>query len=632
MTRQQSLLVVDDNEIDREAVVRALKGHYRVAEADSAEHGLQLFEQVRPDCVLLDYRLPDAEGIDVLRELVRGGGAVVVFTGQGNQKLAVEAMKEGALDYLVKEALDSKVLLLAVRSAIERSSLRRDLAASESRTEALLRTIPDAIVRLDRDGQYLDLLGAADGYPFPRDQIVGRNVRELLPPEMAERVLAAIHDALDGGGTGTAEVELEGPPKRWLESRCSRYGEDEVVFIVRNQTERHNLEERMRTAQRMEAVGRLAGGVAHDFNNMLTVIQGYASLLIDDLHENDPARADIQVIIDATKRSSGLVSQLLTFSRKQVRSLEIVNLGAVVGELEKMLRRVIGEHVRLESESCSDLGSVEADATQVEQVIMNLVVNARDAMPRGGKIKLRTRNVDVDEASDANSVSPGRYVSLAVSDTGDGMDAETQSRIFEPFFSTKSEGHGTGLGLSTVYGIVTQSDGHIQVDSTVGRGTTFEILLPRTDERPSTVTILPARVPAQGHETILLVEDDPIVSLACQRTLKKQGYDVLAATHAGDAILACETSSKSIDLMLTDVILPHIDGLELYDRLATSQPDMRVAFMSGYAENDAIERLSRSEAVFLQKPFTPSALIEAVREALSHPPAPRTRSSATLGA
>ncbi|MDQ3818402.1 MAG: PAS domain S-box protein, partial [Acidobacteriota bacterium] len=388
-------------------------------------------------------------------------------------------------------------------------------------------------------------------------------------------------------------------------------------------SERKGLEEQLRQAQKMEAIGRLAGGVAHDFNNMLAIIMMHSDLTLRTLKPEDPLFHRFDEIKKAGERASSLTRQLLAFSRKQVQKLRVINLNTIIVDMEKMLRRLIGEDIELRTTLREGLGSVKADPGQIEQVVMNLVVNARDAMPEGGKLTIETENVFLDEAyaSTRISVEAGYYVMLAVSDTGAGMDRRTQERIFDPFFTTKEVGRGTGLGLSTVYGIIKQTGGNIWVYSEIGRGTTFKIYLPRVDERAEQIPRSGGiREMAKGTETILLAEDEGLVRNLAREVLEVHGYKVLEAANGGAAFLICERFKGTIHLLLTDVIMPEMSGGELAKRLALIRPEMRVLFMSGYTDNAIVHHGVLDEGMnFIQKPFSADALAQKVREVLDAP-------------
>jgi nitrogen-specific signal transduction histidine kinase/CheY-like chemotaxis protein len=380
-------------------------------------------------------------------------------------------------------------------------------------------------------------------------------------------------------------------------------------------------EAQLRQAQKMEAVGRLAGGMAHDFNNILTVIRGYSELVLGRPGLTDAMRKDMEEVKKAADRATGLTRQLLAFSRRQFIAAKVLDLNALVANMDGMLRRLIGEDIiELSAELDASAGAIKADPGQVEQVIMNLVVNARDAMPKGGRLTIETRNVTIGkEASlDAVGVAPGSYVLLAVRDTGHGMDAETRSHLFEPFFTTKEKGKGTGLGLSTVYGIVKQSGGSIIVESAPGRGTTFRIYFPRVEqEAPRQTEAVEAIDPAHGRETILLVEDEPSVRGLVQETLRLHGYSVLEARHGIEALLASARYGGTIHLLLTDVVMPQMSGPEVAEKILTVRPEIKVLYMSGYPDHPVFEQggVSRQTG-FLPKPFSPHVLAQKVREVL----------------
>jgi signal transduction histidine kinase len=384
------------------------------------------------------------------------------------------------------------------------------------------------------------------------------------------------------------------------------------------------LAEQLRQAQKMETIGGLAGGVAHDFNNLLTVILSYGDLIADELKSDDPVRKDLDQIRGAGVRAADLTRQLLAFSRQQVLAPKLVELAAIANGMEKMLRRLIGEDIELTVACPPGLAKVLVDPGQMEQVIMNLVVNARDAMPRGGMLTIETAEVVLDDqfASMHVGVKAGPHVMLAVSDTGTGIDKATQDRMFEPFFTTKKDGKGTGLGLATVFGIVQQSGGTVWVYSELGKGTTFKIYFPIADSSAVAISSRPAPESASlyGTETILLVEDEERVRNATSAILRKYGYNVLQASTGGDALLICEQHTASIHLLLTDVVMPRMSGRQLAERLAPIRPDMKVLFMSGYTD-DAVVRhgILDSTIAFIQKPLTPLALAYKVRETLDAP-------------
>jgi two-component system cell cycle sensor histidine kinase/response regulator CckA len=394
---------------------------------------------------------------------------------------------------------------------------------------------------------------------------------------------------------------------------------DRLIWASSDITERKRLEEQLRQSQKMEAVGLLAGGVAHDFNNLLSVILSYSGMIADRRRSWEDASTDAREIHRAALRAADLTKQLLAFSRQQILAPAVLDVNHVIKGMETLLRRLTGEDVALSLVTSRAVGCVHADAGQLEQVILNLVVNAREAMPRGGNLTIETSEVEVDamHANEALGRKAGAHVRIAVTDTGTGMDAATREHIFEPFFTTKEK--GTGLGLSTVFGIVRQSGGHVGVETEPSRGTTFTILLPRVDSSLALATPQATGLPSSlaGSETILLVEDDEQVrALACA-ILRKQGYTVLDAQNGGEAFLVCESHEAPIHLLLTDVVMPRMNGRELAKRLASLQPGMRLLYMSGYTSDSVVHReVLDSGVAFLQKPITPESLARKVRELL----------------
>ena len=392
----------------------------------------------------------------------------------------------------------------------------------------------------------------------------------------------------------------------------------ELVVLI-DVSQRQKLEDQLRQSQKMEAVGMLAGGVAHDFNNLLTIINGYTQLILNNLPGNDPNRHSAEQIMKAGERAAALTGQLLAFSRRQVLQPRVLDVNRLIGTLTTMLRRLIGEDVDLQLALGKDLGQVNADPGQLEQVLMNLVVNARDAMPHGGTLTIETANKDLDETYTRvqAGLKPGPYILIAVSDTGTGMDEGTKAHAFEPFFTTKGSGHGTGLGLSTVFGIVRQSGGAVDIYSAPGKGTSAKVYLPRIDQ-PETVETEAATFHApKGSETILLAEDDEMVRNVVKETLVRHGYHVLDAEGAADAQRIADVHRGPVHLLITDVVMPKINGRDLADRLMKRRPNLKVLYMSGYTDGAVVNnRILRKDVAFLQKPFTPAALVAKVREVL----------------
>ncbi len=400
-------------------------------------------------------------------------------------------------------------------------------------------------------------------------------------------------------------------------------GADYLDAVAEDITEKRKLEDQFHESQRLEAVARLAGGVAHDFNNLLGVITGYSWLLLNDFSPGHPQRERVESILQAASSASTLTGQLLAFSRKQVLQPRLLDLNAVIGNLGKMLRRVIGEDIGLRIELAQDLGRTRLDPTQIEQVLLNLVINARDAMPQGGELRVQTANARLDEqyARAHMGVQPGDYVMLAVMDTGEGMDKETQARVFEPFFTTKAPGKGTGLGLASVYGIVKQSGGHIWLYSEPGAGTTFKIYFPRVYEGAEAGIPRQAPKTYRGHETVLLVEDHPLLRKMAAEMIKGMGYKVLEAAGPEDALQTAQTHPGDIELLVTDVVMPGMNGLALKDKVSDIRPSIKALFISGYADEVIAEygNLTQTSAL-LQKPFTSESLGERMRQVLDQAP------------
>ena len=496
------------------------------------------------------------------------------------------------------------------------------LRRSESSYQALVEQASYGIYRSTTAGRFLMVnpaLVAMLGYDSPEELMRLDMTREVYADSMDRSRLIRDHPAQaevvwkrrDGAHI---TVQLSA---RWVSGPD---GVEHYEGIAEDVTEQRALEDQLRQAQKMEAVGRLAGGVAHDFNNLLTAMTGFTELLADRLPAGDPKWRHVEGIRTATRRAADLTRQLLAFSRKQVLQPCVLDLNTVVRSLDRMLQRLIGEDVRLEIAAGADLGSVRADQGQIEQVILNLAVNARDAMPDGGRLMIETANVELDAVyvRDHTGSAPGRYVVLAVTDSGVGMDAETQSHIFEPFFTTKPVGQGTGLGLATVYGIVKQSGGHVWVDSEPGRGATFRVYLPRVSDPVPLTPPSPASPPlVRGSGTILLAEDDPRVREVLAEVLRLSGYRVLRAADGQAALELAQAHPGEIQVLVTDVVMPGMTGPELAEALVASRPGIRVLYMSGYTGDAMVRRREMGDgASFLQKPFSPSAIASKVREIL----------------
>jgi two-component system, cell cycle sensor histidine kinase and response regulator CckA len=512
------------------------------------------------------------------------------------------------------------------RDISDRKLAEEALRQSEESYRELFENAVDAAYTLDLEGRVTSVNAAAERLTsYTSEELLKMKVSNLLSPSELERSAGMLQAKLTGMPRTVYQVELatKGGERRAVEitSRIIQRGGRPVGVqgVARDLTERKLLEEQLRQAQKMEAIGQLAGGVAHDFNNLLTVITGYGQLLLDRLPGGDPAREVVEEMTAAGDKAAVLTRQLLAFSRKTIIEPKILDLKAATMEAGKMLRRLIGEHIQLVTVADPLAGLVKADPGHVEQVILNLAVNARDAMPKGGRLTIEVRNVELDEtyARDRPDARSGPHILLAVSDTGCGMDAATAARIWEPFFTTKGA-CGTGLGLATVYGIVKQSGGHVDVDSEVGRGSTFKVYLPRVEGRAFSAPSNPGLAAApRGAEVVLLVEDEEGVRTLCRRVLAARGYTVLEAHDGADALRIASGCPGPIDLLLTDVVMPRMGGGEVAERLAALRPAIKVLFLSGYPDDAMVRHgILKQQFSFLQKPFAPAALTGKVRQVL----------------
>ncbi len=740
-----AVLLVDDDSGWADFTIDLLKDYgslFDVTYAADFDSALEKFAAGSVDVALVDYRLGDRTGLDLLRTPVVQNADVPVIVLTNDARVDAEALSAGAVDYLVKSELTQPMLQRALRYAVE----RHRSSSQQAHLASIVESSADAIFSRTLDGHILSWnAGAERLYGYSASEVVGRHVAMLIAPanlpELSEilrmisageciqqremqcvhkdgkvfpvlvtisptrdrqgRIVAAAtvaHDISESRNTqreldhifnlspdmlctsnfegyftrtnaswervmGYSSKELQEQPflsfvhpddhamtiaelahladgqttfgftnryrtkagtYRWIEWHAKADPGSQVIYAVaRDQTDHRLLEHQLRQAQKMEAVGQLAGGVAHDFNNILTAISGFSEFVLDRLPPGDEIAPDVHQILKACDRAASLTRQLLAFSRRQILAPEVLDLAAVVGNMTAMLGRIIGEDIELAIRTPPRLGLVNADRGQIEQVLLNLAVNARDAMPSGGQLVIEVANVDLDAnfAARHPGSSAGPHVMLAVSDNGCGMTEEIRARLFEPFFTTKELGKGTGLGLATVYGIVKQSGGSIWVYSEVGVGSTFKIYLPRTDAEPtadSRAATLPERL--DGSETILVVEDQIEVRQVVQTTLQRRGYSVLQAGGASEAEARLAEFGERVDLLLTDVVMPKMSGSDLAARLKRYQPDLRVLFMSGYTD-DAVVRhgvVSR-DAAFLEKPFTATGLLRAVRTVLDQP-------------
>jgi len=516
-----------------------------------------------------------------------------------------------------------------VRDLTERMRVERALAESEEKLRAVVELAPDAVFMASQGRFFMVNQAACDQLGYSREQLMQLKVRDIVAPRFVENVVSRLNGKLLPGVHESAHLRADGVevPVEANFAKILFRGELIVMGIARDisarkraEAERKELEELLHQAQKMEAVGRLAGGVAHEFNNLLMVIQSYAETLHEELPAYGGLRNNTREIVKAVARASSLTHQMLAFSRKQVLTPALLDLNAVIRDAAKMLTRLIGEDVELQTKPGAGLWAVEADAGQIVQMLMNLTANARDAMPRGGQLTITTGNLSVEKgiAGARESLVPGDYAWLSVADTGMGFSSEVKEHIFEPFFTTKEVGQGTGLGLATVYGIVKQSGGYIHAYGEPGKGACFTIYLPRAMGTVPVAAAVKAEAAPTGAETLLVVEDEEAVRQVICEYLRRQGYAVLSAENTQQALAVAGECKGMIDPLITDLVMPGQSGLELARKLTGLRPGMKTIYMSGHAD-DAIARhgVDRMEAIFLQKPFSMSTLARKVREALN---------------
>jgi two-component system cell cycle sensor histidine kinase/response regulator CckA len=577
------------------------------------------------DVVLSDWSLPQFCALDALALLREKHLDLpfIVISGTVSEEVAVEAMRTGAQDYLLKGRLTRLIPAIdrELRSRKEKEASDRESAATY---DALFNDSPIAMWCVDRETLAFSEVNesAIRLYGYSRREFLSMTLEDIEPLQgsagNARGTDDDIHKRWSGAHThigkngSSIAVRMTTVPVRFRAAK-------ECLCVIEDVTQKQTLEAQLRQAQKMEAVGRLAGGVAHDFNNMLSVILSYADLLLADLAPSSPMRTDVAEMRTAGMRAAELTRQLLMFSRKQVIEPKVVDLNELLSGTSTMLKRIIGEDIDLVMLAKATPGRVRVDAGSIEQVVMNLVVNARDAMPNGGKLTIETRNVALDESYVRlhAGVSAGPYVMLAVSDTGGGMDRATQARIFEPFFTTKRVGKGTGLGLATVFGIVEQSGGTVWVYSEVGLGTTFKVYLPLVEDLVEPTSNRVDLVSAPATETILLVEDEVQVRAVARGILTRLGYEVLDAADPNEALRLCAAHAGEIHLLLSDVVMPLMSGPLLAERVRALRPDIEILYMSGYTEDSIVRHgVLEAHVAFIQKPITPQALAKKVSEVL----------------
>jgi PAS domain S-box-containing protein len=639
---RRRVLLVDDEPQVLVALEDLLSDEFDVLKAQSGEDALKVIgAQQEIAVVITDQRMPKMTGDEFLTRLDKHGATRILLTGYADLSAVIRAVNEGKIFAYVTKPWNAEDLWLTVHNAAEHFHLAQELTNERQRLQAkthlldsILDCMGEGIVAADQAGKFLvfnrraeKILGMGpanvrlDGWAAKYGLHL-TDQKTLIPSEelpltriingesFVELDMFVKNGAVPGTAVAVTTTPLTGEKGDVIGG----------ISVLRDVTQQRLLEAQLIQSQKMEAIGQLAGGVAHDFNNLLAVIMGYGELLLGDFPADDPKGNDVGEMLAAAKRGVALTRQLLAFSRQQIVQPVILDLNDIVEGIEKMLRRIIGEHIRLSTKLATGLAHFRADASQVEQVLLNLTVNARDAMPEGGRLHIETKNVTLDEATASKQpgVSAGEYVVLCVRDTGIGMDEQTQKRVFEPFFTTKEVGKGTGLGLSTVYGIVRQSGGHIQIQSQLGHGATFEVFFPRNESgdaaRPSTAPQAPLQ---KATGTVLIVEDDEGVRVVAARILRDQGYTVLEARRASEARRIWEQQASKVDLLLTDVVMPDVNGPRLAEELAKSRPGLRVLYMSGYPGSGGLVSPQGDALACIEKPFTPSSLAAKVREMLA---------------
>ena len=627
-----TVLLVENNSSKKRVVHEMLSAQplLETIVAPSTQMALEISESRHIDALLVP--MPAAEP-NSFRHFVtlraqNYSRPIVVLIPQADEHLGKQALTLGATEYLVEETLTPELLRRTLRFAIELERTKSTVRQSERRFDDLFEHTTDILFTVDLEGGITSLNKAAERVMgWPRSEAIQKQIKDFVAPEHQALCNQMMQRILQEESLPHFEVAMlrKDGRKVFLEASVrviSSNGKKQAIQgIARDVTERRNLENQLRQVQKLEAIGRLSGGLAHDFNNLLCVISGHTEILAERLEPASAANRSVAQIKKATDSAAALTRQLLAFSRKQVFHPRTLDLNTIVLETERLLERLIGEHIEFFTALDPALGPVHVDPVQIEQVLVNLVLNARDAMAHGGKLTIETSNVSVEEnyVSKRSIIPPGHYVLLSVTDTGCGMDAETQSRLFEPFYTTKELGKGTGLGLATVYGIVKQSGGFLWVYSELGRGTTFKVYFPRVDASPEPLVSSKQRIEmCKGTETVLLVEDaEPLRALA-KEFLLDAGYTVLEAPNGTQALQIVREFDRPIHLLLTDVIMPGMCGKDLADEVTRLRPDTKVLFISGYP-NDAITQagILVSGISLLEKPFSRESLWMKVRQVLS---------------
>jgi hypothetical protein len=639
-TTPVKVLLVDDDEDDylitRDLISQIRDSRHHLDWVNSYDEGLAALARGQHELCLLDYRLGERTGLEMLREAraFKTCPPIILLTGQGDQEIDVESMKAGAADYLVKGRLSADTLERAIRYAIERRRSQESLRQEHDFVRHIMETSPSGIVVTDcagkitfanrRAGEILRLpqnlpqssnvlnWRAADtgGHPLPRQTSILKNVLASGQPALDICHVIEFSDdqrtILSTNATALSSIEgkVEG-----------------MIVTLEDVTQRLALETQLRQSQKMDALGQMAAGVAHDINNILTIIQGHAGLLLNAAPPDSKSAKSASQIVAASERAAGFIRHLLAFSRKQIYRTKILDLNALLHNLESLLPRMLGGHIALETIYSSQLPHIAADTALIEQIVMNLAINARDAMPKGGKLHIETSVVDLDfvAARRYTDGRPGRFVCLTVTDNGCGMEPGLMQRIFEPFFTTKEMGKGTGLGLATVYGVVKQYQGWIHVQSEVGAGSTFKTFLPASDQiAPAALALTPQPGNVQGsRETVLLAEDEGALLELMQHVLGQYNYTILTASCAAEALQVWDQNQGRVDLLLSDVVMPGgMSGRELAAELKKRKPGLKVILTSGFNAGMMGKEPRAGDTTFLPKPYLPDAAAKLIRDTL----------------
>ena len=617
--------------------IRTLFGHQRPMEIDSRHkiaNAIDILKEGKADVVLLDLDISTDQLLLYVRRLhVQCPNVpILVLANSQDELVARQALREGAQDYVIKERVDGRILWRIIDYSIERKSLEAALRESERKYYNFIQDAPDPIVYMNSKGILETFNHAAEQLSgYKAKEIIGKHFSqmEMIPKESLMKAVREFANLSSGKESKAQEYEILDKDKKALlieaKPRLLNKGKKilGVQIIFRDLTQHKSLEAQLQQMQKMGGVGRLAGGIAHDFNNLLCVMNGYCDFIIKDMPKEDERHGMIREVKKAAERAISMTRQLLNFSRRQAGDLKVVNFNNLIMNMDNMIRRLIGEDIEFVTLPGIDLESVYVDPVQVEQVLVNLVVNARDAMPAGGKIVVETRNVFISEKeAPSEKVPAGKYVMVSVTDTGEGMDEETLSKIFDPFFTTKSEEKGTGIGLSMSYELVTKSGGNITVVSKKGHGTTFRLFFPRVQAEADVdlgFDIKEGEMPS-GTETVLLVENEDSVRGLVRHILDIQGYRVLEAANGVEALHVAERfDPNEIDILITDLVMPEMGGKEVSEQLLRMCPDLKVLFMSGYYEDTIFLRgLLNTGDTLLRKPFTREDLSQVVRKVLDN--------------